>query len=109
METAVQRDYSNGESPACPTEAGYITSNGGAVVSDVAPAAVPTSPVSLLQQDYCNGEMELPNATVCCDMSTGQWVPAAVIRDTMATVSVSAACPTSESGNAGGSSGSINF
>ena len=71
-------------------------------------AAATSAPASYIQQDYCSEAMELPNATVCCDMSSGLWVAAPVIRDSAATESVSAACPNSGDGS-GGSTGVIDY
>ena len=78
-----------------------VGADGGVVVSNVqvTEAAPTTTTTSYIQQDYCNEAMQLPNYTVCCDRSSGLWVPAPVIRDAPVTVSVSAACPTFDSGS----------
>lgn len=65
------------------------------------PSTVPIPPDLDTLQDFCNDAVYAPNATVCCDESTGQWVPAPVIRDGPAASSVSASCP-SETGGTGG-------
>lgn len=111
VELQLQRDNISSD-PACPTDAWSIGQDGSSVASAVqsAPAAAQTT-YSAAQQDYCTGEMSLPNSTVCCDMSSGVWIPAPVIRDTTATDLVSAACPTGNAGSEGSASGGgyINF
>lgn len=84
--------------PACPSIVDIVGSDGQMVASNTrtAPAVAQTT-FSNVQANYCTGQMHLPNSTVCCDMSSGLWVPAPVIRDTTATIMVSAACPTSPS------------
>ena len=52
-------------------------------------------------QDFCNDAVYAPNATVCCDESTGLWMPAPVIRDGPAASSMSASCPQSTGGTGG--------
>lgn len=99
IEAPIQRD-TVATDPACPTVVSGVGQDGQMVASNIqaAPAAV-QSTFSHVQQNYCTGEMRLPNSTVCCDMSSGLWVPAAVIRDTVATGMVSAACPITYAGS----------
>ena len=61
-------------------------------------------------QNFCNDALYAPNASVCCDETTGVWVPAAVIRDESLASSVSASCPqtTEGTGGVGAGSGFIN-
>lgn len=70
------------------------------------PSSVPIPPDINTLQDFCNDAVYAPNATVCCDESTGLWVPAPVIRDGPAASSVSASCPQSTGGTGGVSAGS---
>ncbi|KAL6719816.1 hypothetical protein ACLMJK_001737 [Lecanora helva] len=111
VETDIQRDDYVAGGPTCVTQVGSVNSDGSSSYSNVAPPKAATTPASLVHEDYCNGAMQLPNSTVCCDMSTGLWIPAAVIRDTPATNLVSAACPTPKPGNGGPGTGSgwINY
>ena len=103
VETGVQRDDYTPGGPACAPEEGDIMVNGESVASSSMPVqAASSSSDSIVQQNYCNGAMQAPNSTVCCDMSSGLWVPSGLQRDTMSTDLVSAACP------AGGEA-SINF
>ncbi len=97
IEAPIQRDTASTD-PACPTVVEGVGSDGQMVASNTqtAPAVAQTT-FSNVQTNYCTGQMHLPNSTVCCDMSSGLWVPAPVIRDTMATIMVSAACPTTKS------------
>lgn len=107
---SVQRDGTEAATMAvaCQDQVGVVTDSGAAVASNVAPPpAAATTAASIIQQDYCSGEMQLPNATVCCDMSSGVWVPAPVQRDSMATNMVSAACPTTDDGT--GESGVVEW
>lgn len=99
IKAPIQRDTA-AKDPACPTTVDVVGLDGQMVASDTqgAPAAAQTT-FSNVQQNYCTGEMRLPNSTVCCDMSSGVWVPAPVIRDTLATGLVSAACPTTKAGS----------
>lgn len=70
------------------------------------PSSVPIPPDINTLQDFCNDAVYAPNATVCCDESTGLWVPAPVIRDGPAASSVSASCPQSTGGTRGVGAGS---
>jgi len=99
IEAPIQEDTIASD-PACPTVVDIVGQNGEMVASDTqtAPAAARTT-FSIVQQNYCTGEMRLPNSTVCCDMSSGVWVPAPVIRDTVDTNSIPAACPTTNAGS----------
>lgn len=74
------------------------------------PSSMPISPGLDTMQNFCNNAVYAPNATVCCDESTGLWVPAPVIRDGPAASSVSASCPanTGGTGGVGAGSGVIN-
>lgn len=74
------------------------------------PSSVPMPPGLNVLQGFCNDAVYAPNATVCCDESTGLWVPAPVIRDGPAASLVSASCPqnTGGAGGVGAGSGFIN-
>ena len=69
-------------------------------------SSVPLPPDLNTSQDFCNDAVFAPNATVCCDESTGIWIPAQVIRDGPAVNSVSASCPQNTGGTGGVGSGS---
>ncbi|CAD6591956.1 MAG: hypothetical protein ASARMPRED_005880 [Alectoria sarmentosa] len=74
------------------------------------PSSVPVPSDINTLQNFCNDAVYAPNVTVCCDESTGLWVPAPVIRDGPATSSMSASCPqtTAGTGGVGAGSGVIN-
>lgn len=74
------------------------------------PLSVPQTPDLNTLQDFCNDAVYAPNATVCCDESTGLWIPAPVVRDGPAASLVTASCPhsTGGTGGVGGGSGMIN-
>lgn len=70
------------------------------------PPSVPVPPDLNTLQGFCNDAVYAPNATVCCDESTGLWMPAPVIRDGPAASSVSASCPQNTGGTGGADEGS---
>lgn len=74
------------------------------------PGAVPVPPDLNTLQNFCNDAVYAPNGTVCCDESTGLWIPAPVIREGRETSSLSANCPqnTGGTGGVGAGSGVIN-
>ena len=75
------------------------------------PSSVTVPPALDILQDFCNGAVYAPNATVCCDEATGLWKPAPVIRDGPVAHSISASCPqnTGGTGGVGAGSGIIHF
>lgn len=74
------------------------------------PSSVPLPSDLNTLQDFCNDAVYAPNTSVCCDETTGFWVPAPVIRDDPAVSLVSASCPqaTGGTGGVGAGSGIIN-
>lgn len=70
------------------------------------PSSVPLPSDLNTLQDFCNDAVYAPNASVCCNESTGVWVPAPVIRDGPAESLVSASCPQNTGGTGGGGAGS---
>lgn len=70
------------------------------------PSSMPIPPDLDTMQNFCNDAVYAPNTTVCCDESTGLWVPAPVIRDGPAASFVSASCPASTGGTGGVGAGS---
>ena len=65
------------------------------------PSSVQVPPNLNTMQKFCNDAVYAPNGTVCCDESTGLWIPAPVIRDGPAASLMSASCPQS-TGSTGG-------
>ncbi len=60
--------------------------------------------------DNCEGAVKAPNNTVCCDVSSGLWIPAPVVRDGATASTANPACPISTgigSGGVGAGSGVI--
>jgi len=104
VDTGVQRDSYTIGGPACVKQEADVTVDGETVASNIQVTQAATTTTSLIQEDYCSEAMQAPNATVCCDMSSGLWAPAPVIRDGPATGLVSAACPSSKDGG-----GNVNY
>lgn len=88
---------SSGTNTALPTYANFPP-------SVPAPSGLNTLP------NFCNDAVYAPNASICCDETTGLWVTAPVIRDGPAASLVSASCPqtTGGTGGVGAGSGVIN-
>jgi len=81
------------------------------VVDFIEPTNVVMPPALDILGGNCEGAVQAPNNTVCCDVSSGFWIPAPVVRDGATASSVNPACPTSTgvgSGGVGAGSGVIN-
>lgn len=95
------------DDPECKHIVGSINSNGGVVYSVVSSSTQTTPPAasstwSSAQQNYCTGQMRLPNSSVCCDMSNGLWRATGIQTDDNDPTMIDAACPDQ-------GPGSINF
>ena len=76
------------------------------LIFDLASVA-PLSPELNTEFGFCNDALVAPNRTVCCDTTTGQWLPAPVQRDGLVNATtLNPACPKASPGIGG--SGSIN-